>query len=96
MPLRHRIATIVLLSSTAASACPHTPPPDEKVKPAVITLRNDLFAMTPEEAAKALPRFKALCDADGYPLVGNIIQKGEDNRMQASRACEILNPHRKP
>jgi len=96
MHLRHRIATIMLLSSTAASASPHTPPSDDKAKPALIKLRTELFEMSPDDAVKALPRFKALCDADGYPLVGNVLHKGQDQQMQPSRACKLLNPDRRP
>ena len=92
MPARHRIATLILLSSTVASASPEArrPPPDEKVKPALLQMRTELRAMTHENAVKALPRFRALCDADGYPLVGNIATKGEDDRIQPSEACRLL------
>jgi hypothetical protein len=97
MPLRHRIATIVLLTSTAASASPHTPQPDEKAKPALLKLRQELFQFRDSDIKdKELPRFKALCDAEGYPLVGNIMQKGDDDRMQPSKVCRMLNPKRKP
>jgi hypothetical protein len=92
MPARHRLATLILLSSTVASASPdvHRPPPDAEVKPALLQLRTELRAMTHENAVKALPRFRALCDADGYPLVGNIATKGEDERIQPSQACRLL------
>jgi hypothetical protein len=92
MPARHRIATLILLSSTVGSASPdaHRPPPDVQVKPALVKLRAELHAMTHDNAVKALPRFRALCDADGYPLVGNIATKGEDDRIQPSEACRLL------
>jgi hypothetical protein len=92
MPVRHRIATLILLSSTVASASPgaHRPPPDDRVKPALMQLRTELHAMSHDNAVKALPRFRALCDADGYPLVGNIASKGEDDRIQPSQACRLL------
>jgi hypothetical protein len=92
MPARNRIATLVLLSSTAAFASPakHTPPDDDTVKPELLTLRRELYNMEYEDAAKQLPRFRALCDADGYPLVGNIASKGDGRRMQPSEACRAL------
>jgi len=92
MPARHRIATLIVLSSTVAAASPdaHRPPSDDKVKPALLQLRTELRALTHENAVKALPRFRALCDADGYPLVGNIATKGEDDRIQPSQACRLL------
>jgi hypothetical protein len=92
MPARHRLATLILLSSTVASASPdaHRPPPDEKVKPALLQMRTELRAMSHDDAVKALPRFRALCDAEGYPLVGNIATKGEDDRIQPSEACRLL------
>jgi hypothetical protein len=35
-------------------------------------------------------KFRPLCDADGYPLVGNIRSKGDDDRMQPSALCELV------
>jgi hypothetical protein len=90
MPARHRIATLILLSSTVASADARRPPPDDNVQPALLKLRTELRAMSHDNAVKALPRFRALCDADGYPLVGNIATKGEDDRIQPSEACRLL------
>jgi len=96
MSARHRLAALILLSSTAsaspASASPgaHPPPGDGEVKPALLKLRSELRGMTRDTAVKVLPRFRALCDADGYPLVGNIATKGEDDRMQPSEACRLL------
>jgi hypothetical protein len=96
MSARHRFAALILLSSTAsvstASASPeeHPPPGDDHVKPALLKLRNELRGMTRDTAVKVLPRFRALCDADGYPLVGNIATKGESDRMQPSEVCRLV------
>jgi hypothetical protein len=80
MSARNRIATLVLLSS----------------KPELLKLRRELYNMQYDDAAKQLPRFRALCDADGYPLVGNIASKGDGRRMQPSEACNTLHASTKP
>lgn len=88
--MRHRLATLILLSSTAsASPGAHRPPDDDHVKPALLKMRTELRALTYDAVVKALPRFRALCDAEGYPLVGNVATKGEDDRIQPSVACRL-------
>jgi hypothetical protein len=74
MPTRHEIVGLVLLLSSVAVAAP---PRHKPVSPKVLKLRDELetlelrvAAMEREEAE--LGRFHSLCDADGYPLVGNI------------------------
>ena len=92
MPARHHIATLLLLSSTAAYAGsePHAPPDRSKVTPEVQKLRDELFALKRDAVMKVLPRFRALCDAEGYPLVGNLATKGDDGRVQPSEVCRRL------
>ena len=51
------------------------PPPDEEVTPELLALRDELFALKRDEAKAQMPRFRSLCDADGYPLVGNAVSK---------------------
>ena len=86
---RHRIATALLLSSAAAFASPERrPPDDDHAKPELLKLRAELFHSTEDAAKKQLAHFRPLCDADGYPLVGNIATKGE--RFQPSELCAIV------
>jgi len=88
---RHRIATVLLLSSAAAFASPdHQPPPDDKAKPELIKLRAELFHVSRDEAKQQQAKFRPLCDADGYPLVGNIRSKGDGGYMQPSALCELV------
>jgi len=88
---RHRIATVLLLSSAAAFASPdHRPPADDKAKPELLKLRADLFHLSRDEAKQQRAKFRPLCDADGYPLVGNIATKGDGDRMQPSALCELV------
>jgi len=93
MPQRHRIATFLLLSSTAlASPAPHAPPPpDRQAKPELLKLRSEAIAMTEDQVKQDLRRFKPLCDAEGYPLVGNIAVKGK--AMQPSMICKLVREH---
>ena len=86
---RHRIATVLLLSSAAAFASPeHRPPDDDHAKPELLKLRAELYHSTADAAKKQLAHFRPLCDADGYPLVGNIATKGE--RFQPSELCAVV------
>ncbi|CAN5156299.1 hypothetical protein BH11MYX1_BH11MYX1_01810 [soil metagenome] len=95
MPARHKIAAFVLLSSSAAFAgVPHEPPPpDDQVNPKLLALRDKLFLADPREAmATVMARFRALCDRDGYPLVGNINTKGSQPH-QPSEVCTAVREH---
>ncbi|HEX7704259.1 MAG TPA: hypothetical protein VF403_26130 [Kofleriaceae bacterium] len=84
MSTRHRIVTLVLLSSsTTALARPHhhRPPAPAEASPVLREVRTELAEFIDP---KALPRFQALSDADGYPYVGNVRTKGssrEDDEM---------------
>jgi hypothetical protein len=72
---------------------PHTvaiataPLDDGHAPPALIALRGELGATGP--AAVTTPaRFRPLCDADGYPVVGNVATKGE--LYQPSAFCRVI------
>jgi len=78
MARTHQLLTVLLLSSSPAGACPpaaHTPPDDAHAPRALIELRADLIHAGRDKAQADVPRFRALCDQDGYPLVGNLVEK---------------------
>jgi hypothetical protein len=87
MTHKHRILAVILLAAPAAAAWPgrHEPPPDSAARPELLKLRGELLGTDREVARKDAGRFRALCDADGYPLVGNIANKAE--RYQPSELC---------
>ncbi|MFV8755066.1 hypothetical protein ACNOYE_31335 [Nannocystaceae bacterium ST9] len=81
------LITTLLLTSTPTPAFAK-PPPDAEAPEALIELRSELFKAGPEQAQQEVPRFRALCDADGYPLVGNAVRKTDV--YQPSQFCEAL------
>jgi hypothetical protein len=81
----HTVVTTLLLVSTPAFA---KPPPDAEAPEALIELRSELFEAGQEKALKQVPRFRALCDADGYPLVGNAVRKNDV--YQPSQFCAAV------
>jgi hypothetical protein len=87
MPRKHTILTVLLLSTAPAAASPdaHEPPPDSKVSKQMLELRMDLIRAGRDKAQSDVTRFRALCDKDGYPLVGNMANKS--NVYQPSKFC---------
>ena len=61
------------------------PPPDSEVAKPLLDLRGDLIRAGREKAQMAIARFRPLCDQDGYPLVGNLANKGD--MYQPSQFC---------
>jgi hypothetical protein len=92
MTHKHRILAVVLLGAPiaggTAAAWPKQPPPDSAVPKELLDLRAKLLSTEREQARADAPRFRALCDADGYPLVGNIANKA--SRYQPSELCADL------
>ena len=90
MARKHTILTALLLSAAPAAASPdaHAPPPDAKVARPLLDLRADLMKTGRDKAQADIGRFRALCDKDGYPLVGNIANK--PNMYQPSAFCADL------
>ena len=84
--IRKRVLIPVLLlgSSTAWAK----PPADADAPPKLIELRSKLFNAGEEGAKKDMPRFRALCDAEGFPLVGNMTRKGDV--YQPSAFCAVV------
>jgi hypothetical protein len=89
MARKHQILTVLLLSTAPAAASPsaHTPPPDSQVTRTLLDLRVELIKTGRDKAQADVGRFRALCDKDGYPLVGNIANK---NGYQPSAFCADL------
>jgi hypothetical protein len=52
---------------------------------ALIELRDELVETPATEALERFDHFRALCDRDGYPLVGNVATKSIG--MQPSQCC---------
>lgn len=92
----HQLLTVLLLSSSPAAASPSAPhaPPDEAHAPrALIDLRAELFKAGRDHAQTDIARFRALCDPDGYPLVGNLVEKR--NAYQPSEFCREVRQREK-
>jgi hypothetical protein len=87
------LVTALLLSTAPAAASPgstSTPaaPPSSAAKADLLELRAQLAAAGRATAQAQLPKFRPLCDKDGYPLVGNLASKGDV--YQPSQFCAEL------
>ncbi len=90
------LVPVLLLASTPAFAKgPHKAPPSDEAAPKeLIELRSQLFEAGREKAMEQTWKFWALCDEEGYPLVGNATQKSDV--YQPSQFCaEIREPENK-
>jgi hypothetical protein len=90
MAHKHTIFAVLLLSSATALASPgegarRPPPPDDQAPRELLELRGKLLKAGRVQAKADIGRFRALCDQDGYPLVGNIANKS--NMYQPSELC---------
>lgn len=91
----HKLLTLLLLSSAPAGACPdrHAPPADSEVPAALRELRAELIKAGHDKAQADVSRFRALCDRDGYPLVGNLV--GKRGVYQPSEFCSEVRKQEK-
>jgi hypothetical protein len=64
---------------------PPRPPPDSEAPKRLLELRAKLHAAGRDRAWADLRQYRPLCDASGYPLVGNVASKGEG--YQPSEFC---------
>jgi hypothetical protein len=91
MARKHTILTALLLSSAPAIASPppRTPPPDTQISKEMQSLRGELVRAGHDKARAEIGRFRALCDKDGYPLVGNLANKSINGKpaYQPSQFC---------
>jgi hypothetical protein len=89
------IASLQLVSNPSAAAEPAPPPapptppailPDEQQPHAQLELRANLYRTDELTLNVAHARFRALCDENGYPVVGNVASKSM--RHDVSSYCE--------
>jgi hypothetical protein len=101
MAIRKRTILPILLLSVApvmtAGASPdaaRTPPVDDVAPRALIALRSALFEAGEKGARADMDRFRPLCDAEGYPLVGNVSGKtkgpNKEELYQPSQFCAAV------
>src|SRR5215470_10433779 len=98
----HKIFAVLLLSAAAGDAAAGSddpagkrpPPPDASAPRALLHLRSELFNTGRDGARAQMAHFRALCDDDGYPLVGNLANKA--NLYQPSAFCADVRAARKP
>jgi len=76
------------------------PPPAQTVEPSpealkakLHALRGTLSTIDRSNAMQQVAKFEPLCDKDGYPLVGNLVRKGEDS-YHPSEFCKDLRAKR--
>ena len=98
MARKHTILAVLLLSAAPAVASPgggaaRKPPADDEVSRELLDLRAGLFEAGKQRALQDMSRFRPLCDAEGYPLVGNIARKAE--LYQPSQFCAEVRKARK-
>ena len=82
---KHNILTVLLLSVAPAAASPTAPPADAEAARPLLELRGQLMNAGRDKAQAEIGRFRALCDKDGYPLVGNVA--GKAKMYQPSQFC---------
>jgi hypothetical protein len=92
---RQKLATVLLFSAAPlVSGCmtddAQPAPAHMDHSAALVDLRDELLATEPTQALERIDYFRPLCDADGYPLVGNVASKGPG--LQPSQLCaEVRN-----
>lgn len=86
--IRPRTLIPILLLASASTPAFAKPPPDAQVPEALIELRAEMFEAGREQALQQVPRFRALCDDEGYPLVGNAVRKTDV--FQPSQFCAAV------
>ena len=99
MSQRRRIASVILMSTASlavassaahATSPPPVPPPpsDDKADRHLLDLRRQLANQDRESALAKMKVFRPLCDAHGYPLVGNLAVKAP--MFQTSDFCAAV------
>jgi hypothetical protein len=67
-------------------------PPERPMStdPKLLALASELYAHRRHQPLADIPRYRPLCDADGYPLVGNVAQGKGDTGTQPSELCALV------
>ena len=85
-------ATSVPAAAPAPTAVAEVPPAERPRMddPALFALRGELVSAGRAGALAKVGHFRPLCDADGYPLVGNLMGKGGPvpGEYQPSAFCD--------
>ncbi len=79
-------AAVALAPSPRVTIAPEPTSQD----PALLALREELYAQNADEALPTPAHFQPLCDKDGYPLVGNVMRKTPHPGFQPSAFCAGL------
>jgi hypothetical protein len=84
------MATVTVLANPSADlVIPATPPviePDHEQPESVMRLRSELYRADELTLSASHAKFRALCDENGYPVVGNVASKSM--RHDVSSYCE--------
>lgn len=78
----------------APSAAPEAGAGDAQVA-SLVELQVELSSLSLEQAIAAGARFRPLCDAQGYPLVGNMARKGPPDTAQPKPVADYCSAVRK-
>lgn len=83
-------------TAAPTSAAQHAAPPtDDKADPKLLALRDKLYAAGKEKALADEATYRPLCDAEGYPLVGNLARKSPQAPYFASEFCAEVRAKKK-
>lgn len=96
MPHPRKLVPIVLLAASFGTA--HADRRPAKPSPEQIKVRDKLLEADPVVVRKDLRPYAPLCDADGYPLVGNAAgaTKGGPSGLQPSEYCVLVRAAKAP
>jgi hypothetical protein len=76
--------------SSAAAPSASTTAPSFAPNPELEALRGEMAKQTPAKVWANHDHYRPLCDANGYPLVGNVAVVKPPAPMQPSRFCEEI------
>lgn len=95
-PTAARTETPPQVTATPSPAAQHAPPPaDDKADPKLLALREKLAAEGREKALADEATYRPLCDAEGYPLVGNLSRKSPKGPFLTSEFCAEVRAKKK-
>lgn len=82
-------------AAPSAAAQHAAPPSDDKADSKLLALREKLYAAGKQKALADEATYRPLCDADGYPLVGNLARKSPEGPFLASDFCAEVRAKKK-